>query len=92
MNGKPVYKRWSELKPRNATGRQWPTWVRFPRYMAPLCGWPWLERTQHIVPVYRAELTLAGVRYTFSIKSGGILKEVMKANKIKKVRKSKVRR
>ena len=87
----PIYERksWDELKPFNPTYKKHPFWLVCPNNMSPLCGWDWLKNTMHIIPEYKVELALAGVHYNMSIKSEGILKEVMKANKIKKPKKVK---
>uniref|UniRef100_A0A6M3LLF2 Uncharacterized protein n=1 Tax=viral metagenome TaxID=1070528 RepID=A0A6M3LLF2_9ZZZZ len=77
-------KSWTELKPSNPTYKKHPFWLVCPDNMTPLCGWDWLKNTMHIIPEYKVELALAGVNYKLNVKSSGVLKDVMKANKIKK--------
>lgn len=78
-------KSWNELGAGSITTRKTdPGWLRWPGNQAPLCGWDWLKNTMHIIPESRIALELNGVRYKMTIKKCDVIKDIMRANKIRK--------
>ena len=82
-------KPWEELEPRGKISlKNYPFWLCFPEHMHPLCGREWLENTMHVVPEYNIYMAIGGCRYNMTVKQEGILKQVMKANKLTKKQKA----
>ena len=53
-------------------------------WKVPLCGWEWIKQRNHIVPEYRVEFAMNGVRYKMQLNASTaaakMLGEVMKVN------------
>ena len=70
-------KTWDELKPCKVY-KNHPFWLRHPSNMSPLCGWDWLEKTMHVVPEYKIELSQPGYKSTMTIRDCEIIKDVFR--------------
>lgn len=70
-------KTWDELKPYKVY-KNHPFWLRHPDNMTPLCGWDWLNKRTHIIPVYKIELIQPGYKSTMTIRNDSIIKDVFR--------------
>ena len=84
-----IRKAWDEIQTDilNLPDKYQPFWIKHPENMQPLCGLEWLENNTHIIPEYKIQLNMYGVRYKMTVKQASVIKDVMKVNKITKAQK-----
>ena len=59
-----LYKTWDEIKQEadSMPDKYKPLWLRDPKAMDPICGWPWILGTDHVIPELEFEIVANGMR------------------------------